>query len=278
MSLSNRSLLVSIRISIFEVNRKDRGGEKILADAHNSDSPSEFKARKNIISGDSLKKLRAIGERMRTLVESVSLPWLSSVRIMPITGYTGLVQKFEELKRLFDAEVEVFANAYPALVADARQRLNGAFDERQYPSDIRSKFGCRLEVQPFAGADDFRANLLEEDAEILRQEIRSQEQSRISATVNDVFDRAVEYVQNCADILGRTEKGSRIHADLFLGVGQFCNLLGSLNFYNDSKLSLLLAEMQAVISSIDLDQCKQSPQFKADSAKQVAGILAKFNL
>lgn len=276
-NLSNRTLLVTVHLSSFDPARRDKSGKSAVAGFHQGQEES-FNVKKYLVDPAALKPITAAGQRLREVVKKYSSPWLENVRIMPVTAFRELSIEFEKIKQQWEAAVNDFVSNYPAMVFQAETSLGNAFDCSQYPSDIRRKFNVTLDIQPYAGAIDFRSDLLGNDEAAIKAEIEQQEKSRLSSTVSDVFDRASEYLKKVAEILNRTDKGSRIRTELFSSCKSFVALLGSLNFYNDPKLAGLLSEMSAVIPAIDTDQAAGNSAYKAEAAKKVNDILAKFSL
>jgi hypothetical protein len=171
-------------------------------------------------------------------------------------------------------EVEKFLRAWPDHVEDARQALNGMFDEADYPtvSQLRKKFEFRRGVRPLPVADDFRVNISADTLALEKRRIQEATDAAVAAAMRDPFERIKEVVSKMAERLAAYDPNNPKEApfrDSLVGnVSDLLEVLPGLNLTGDPALTAFISDLRAL--TLRPAQVLRDDMFARDEVRKLA--------
>lgn len=278
MSISNRAVLVNLSITQWSARKLDKKITHETNTQHGVDS--EFgRYNKRLVAKEALDKLASIANAARAYHYQQTLPWdQSGARILASLNMPEYQAGIRKHRQDFEDAAASFVAGYPDFVADARRRLNGAFDEADYPTvtAVAGRFAFTSNMLPMPDTQDFRVQLSAEELASVERDINA----RVSAACRDVWDRVHEAVGHMATKLkeyglGADGKVTGAFRDSLVGnVCQLAELLPRLNVTGDAKLDELAKRLRAELCAEPAEVLRTNPKARADVAARASQILA----
>jgi len=280
-SITTRAMLVSLNIQQWFGNKHDRKVAQEVADNHKSDvSMGRFV--KKLVAKESLDKIRRITSAARLEHYKRTLPWQDGgTRILSSVAYFDYAEKMREFSAEWDAAVAEFLDEYPQLVADARKRLNGLFNQADYPAVNRMprKFSFRFDVMPMPTAEDFRVQLGDEATARVRAEIEESVNASLKAAMDDIWQRLVDVVAHMKerlDLYSVEKDGTVNHAfrdSLVENVRELLAILPSLNITEDAKLKQMATRIDKELCTFSAEELRNDETARKETAQAAEAIL-----
>lgn len=280
-TIHERAMLVKISVHQWTARRHDKKVSEEVAQRHGSDA-TMGSYQKDLVAREALKEISELSSQLRTALYKRTLPWLDDgCRILPAAFYFDAMAEWKDLIHKREAKVGEFIANWDAVVADARQKLNGLFNERDYPRKERlpRAFEIDLTVFPLPAGDDFRVPLgkAEEEAQIKIQ-VEDRVNQLLERATRDVWSRIHEVVERMVDRLRayKVEDGKTVSTfrdSLVENVRELVTLLPGLNVAGDPELDAMATALSAHLCAYDAQQLRDSDQLRNQVADRAANIL-----
>lgn len=282
-ALARKAMLATVNIQQWSGRKLDRKAtdETIRNNGARADAGRFNKA---LVSRDALAKITAIANLARKEHYARTLPWLDAgPRILSAAGYLEFGKVMRELRGKFDAAAAEFIDGYDDFREDARARLGGMFEPSDYPdaSAIARRFAFDLTILPMPDAADFRVEVSDAEAELIRADIQSRTDTAIRDAMGDVFSRVCDTVRHMAEKLaetrstGKGDPAAAIFRDSLVdNVRELVALLPSLNVTGDAMLSALADRMKAELCAHDASALREDAALRQQTAEAAASILS----
>ena len=154
--LASRAMLSAVTIRQWTARKLDKQITAEVADRHGAGADAG-RYNKALIARDALAAIVTAANAARTEHYARTFPWLDDgARVLPAAGYLAYSETMRGLRSDFELAVELFLASYPSFVDDARQRLNGMFNESDYPSASEISDPVRLRSENASDAGCFR--------------------------------------------------------------------------------------------------------------------------
>lgn len=280
MKLSEKAMLITLSISTWTARKHDKAATREVAANHNA-STDVGRYNKQLIRKTSIETIQKIAGEIRSNFYRISLPWNDSgSRILPAALFDQFRTDLNKGKNQFDWSVREFLAAYPALIQDARYRLNGLFNQADYPNldVIARKFSVTTQINPLPDAEDFRVSLQNNDVTAIRQEIQAQTQATTNRITKDCFTRLYEALKHISDRLGTeeaTDKKPIFRDSLIDNLKELLPILPSLNLADDPELEALTLEAKQLFRNTYPDTLRQSVTARVEAKTQADTLLSK---
>lgn len=282
--ITERAMLMKISIHQWTARRHDKKVSEEVAQRHGADS-SMGAYQKDLVARSALKEICELSSQIRNALYKRTLPWLDDgCRILPATFYFDAMAEWKDLIHKREAKVGEFVDQWDAIVADARQRLNGLFNEADYPRKERlaRMFKVDLTVFPLPAGNDFRVPLgkAEEEAQI-RTQVEDRVNELLERATRDVWRRIHEVVERMVERLraysvsvdGKVE--STFRDSLVENVRDLVELLPGLNVAGDAELDAMAVRLRDGLTVYDADQLRESADLRNQVADRAAAILTE---
>lgn len=270
-----RAMLANVTIGIWEARKHDREvTDKVNTEYAASNAAGRY--HKHLFGGpvDELSKLVTASHYLRWTHYAQTLPW-SDVgwRLLPTANYMDYCKIMREKRAAFEQAVETFVAAYPRLVREAKDKLNGMYRASDYPSpaSIRRKYHARLEFEPISSSDDFRVTLPKEEMKRLAREVEERMAKQVERAMQDAWARLGTAVEELQGRLGQDAKGLR--AVVLTKLGELADVLGRLNLTQDAALEKTRKQVLTQLATLDVRSLKDDDGARAKAELAVADIL-----
>lgn len=278
--LSRKSVLVSMTISTWTARKLDKKVTKETTDRYHAKEDA-VRTNKLLIEKERLAKITGLVTQARDhLFYKMTKPWLSEgPRILPNALYVEFMNKYREIKREFDVEVDKFCRGYPQFIEERKKALNGLFNKRDYPDpkDIRSKFNLDVTVSALPDAEDFRSDLDAEIVDDIRRELEDQSSKVADSVMKHTADQIVEKVGHMAakltEFKSDPKKKSFFFDSLVDNVRDLAKLLPAFNLTNDPKLDALIKRIEKELCVEDAETLRDNDEARKVVAKSADDIV-----
>lgn len=270
--LQEKSMIVTLNIAQWSARKHDRSVSREVEanhQAHNAGRYNKILAAKSYI-----QKIQKAAGKARSFHYENTLPWgENGERLLPSKNYFTYSSKMMELKAEFEKATDHFIGNYPAVIADAKIRLNGMFREADYPDagQIADKFRFKVSFSNVPETD-FRVKLSEKEKAALKASAEQAVQERLDGAVKDTWQRIKEAVKAVSERL--TNKDAIFRDSLFENIGDLVTLLPKLNITNDPDISQACEEIKSLIQSPDV--VRSSQLLRSETADKADQILDQF--
>lgn len=278
--LSERAMLASLHIDRWLATRTDKAITNEIAQRHGVNAKRAGNYRKHVINteAESYCAVATAAGRIRDEHYRLTLPWAQNgARILTAVAFEQYSAAMRKLRAEFNVAVDKFLADYPNLVDAARAELNGMWDAKDYPSDIRSKFGMDVKIFPLPDQQDFRADLPAEAVDSIRVEIAAELERTAAEAMRDPYQRLFERVSAMAERLKDPE--GTIKQPMLDGLLEICAILPGLNLTGDPQLTALTTRAQEMVLGISAQNLRDSDALRtsvADKAQQITDVMAAF--
>ena len=253
--LQTKALTVNLTICQWSARKHDKKITKEVADTHNAkDDAGRYN--KLLVAKKDLEAIQKIANAARIFHYENTLPWGDNgERLLPSANYMTYTKEMSFYKNQFENAVADFVSNYDSVIDDAKVRLNGMFDSKDYPSklEIESKFKISASFMPLPEID-IRLNLSQTEINNLTQQIENSFRERIAGAVADTWNRIKDQLTHMQERLTTvTEEGKpAIFKDsLFDNLKDLINILPKLNVTGDANIAAICEQMKGLIADPD---------------------------
>jgi len=268
-------MVVRLSISRWTGRKFDKKVTQKVADDYGA-SVDVGRYNKLLVAGDALKAIVQAVSGARTFHYENTLSWDDfGGRLLPSANFATYSKRMRELRSDFEGAVDTFVENYHEYREEARRRLNGMFNEDDYPYrvEIKTKFAFAVDIEPVPDKDDFRIQVQSRDMGRIKKELESNLKDRTAEAMKELFGRVHKAVGHLAEKLS---DGDAIFRDSLVdNVIELANLLPKLNVTNDPKLNGLIAEMKKKLCVFEPQELREDVKVREHAADQAKAILDK---
>ena len=274
MSLNEKAMLVYLNIGFWTARKYDKKISQEIEAQYNTDDAGRYN--KILIAKEHLANIQKTISAARTFHYDNTLPWSDQGgRLLPSANYFNYVKSIQSFKDDFEREVTNFLKVYPSLKDEAKQRLNGMFDEEDYPdaATLETKFAIKSMILPVPEADDFRVNLTDDEVDSIRTSIREQVQDSTQAGMKDLWQRLFKVVDHMVERL--SDPDNKFKNTLVENITDLCDLLPKLNITADPELNDAVEEIKAKLTVNDSQTLRDNDVVRSNTAAEAQKIMNK---
>lgn len=279
--LATRAMIVSLNISQWEGRRIDRKVTNEVNQQHNA-AADAGRYNKLLLPKEALATIQSIVSATRTEFHERTLPWMDKGgRIMASDGYLAHISWIRAQTSKFERAVDEFIVSYPDYVNDAQQRLGSLFKQDDYPSadELRAKFRVDCRVFPVPTATDFRVDMSDAQAELIRQDIERNVADATTSAVQDVYKRVADVTGRMVERLNaykpavhKGEKSEGVFRDsLVENIRDLITVLPALNITGDPELTAMADKLKP-LAEHNASTLRDNPTIRRDVADEAAKI------
>jgi hypothetical protein len=245
--LQNSAMLVHLSISNWTARKYDRKATNEVHTNYNAKDAGNFN--KLLIFDDRLKTITKTISAIRVFHYTNTLPWNDGgYRLLPSKNYLNYQTNLQALKRDFVEAVHDFIYNYEDMKYQAKNNLNGLYNEKDYPSvsKLEKKFDMDIEIIPIEDSAHFVLQVSQEEEDFIRKDIELRTENRFTAAINDIIKRFDTAVNNIYQTMIEPEKIFR--DSLFNNLSSLIELSPSLNFSNDKRIDYIVRNCKPLLS------------------------------
>ena len=287
-NLTDRAMLASLSISVWRGFKFDR---KTTDEVHTSHGAAADAGRynKHLFAKGTLSTITSAQSQARTYFDGHTLAWDKwGRRLLPATFYYELDAEMRQHRDNFQTAVRDFIAKYPEQVELEKQRINGLYQEGDYPpvEKVRAKFQLSVDYCPLPDADDFRVRMADEDTAAIIATIQAQADEKIEKALRDCWARLYKPVADMVTRLKRFDERDNVkkraqgeRAGTFTksiteNISEILDLLPSLNVFGDREMEQMVERVRAELLRHDRDQLQGSTRVRKAVLRSADQILA----
>lgn len=271
--LQEKALTVNLSISAWSARKHDKKITAEVEEQHQAKDAGRYN--KALLAKEVLQDIQKKDSAARTFHYENTLPWSDNGdRLLPSANYFTYIAKMQELKADREQAVNEFISNYDNVIEDAKMRLNGMFDAKDYPSksEVIRKFAFNTDFMPIPDTDDFRLNIAQTEINALKLSMETALNDRLQTAMNDIKARIREQLEHMKVKL--SDKDSIFRDSLFENLRDIINLIPKLNVTNDAQINEICEEMQGLL--INPKEVRENSVLRNRKAQEVNDILNKF--
>ncbi len=257
------------------------------------DCAAEMEASKGAEVGKSLKAgkilldptaLEAIGKARNALMTQhkvITGIWDdSNWRLLPTSRYFEYSEKMNPLISQFNAAADELESRYITLVDEARSRLNGLFNDDDYPGEIefRQRFSIKTSIENLAaGTDTSRINLPAEEVDKITASMQEAFSENLHRVQGDQWQRLLSVVTNLKDSLIAYDKGDQrtVRQTLIDSIDKTCSDIPDFNVLADPALIDAITEIKTQFATVDMSYVRENPALRTETISAASRAAAK---
>jgi hypothetical protein len=274
MSIHEKAMLVYLAISSWSARKYDRKISQEIEAQYQADEAGRYN--KILIAKEHLANISKTISAVRTFHYENTLPWSDNGgRLLTAAHYFDYMAKMQSYQSSFERECSDFIAVYPNLKEEAKQRLNGMFNEEDYPdvSNLKAKFDFKLTILPVPEADDFRVNLQDSEVETIKESIQQQLLHSTETAMQDLWKRLYGVVEHMAERLSKEEH--KFKDSLVKNISELCELLPKLNITDNPQLETARLEILQKLTVNNPATLRENQIIRSKTAKEAQAILNK---
>lgn len=208
--------------------------------------------------------------------EQHTLPWSQDgARILSVAMFAEYSDAMSEFRMKFEHAVLEFVRGYDDLKAQARQEMNGSYNEAQYPTrvEIVRKFAFGISIFPLPVANDFRVQELDpEQINRIKKSITSEVTDAVTAAERNKWEQLFKVIQHAVDRL--SDEKAIFRDSLIENIKEACETLPKLSLSDDANFEAVVEEATKKLVVLDPQRLREDKGARAD-AKAKADAIAK---
>ena len=273
MTLREAGVLVRISFRKFAPKRKNKRSVQEYAANHGS-SASMHKHSTLVIPEEYSWPVSKFETYVRqNIVYKFTHPWeRDGASLLPAPLIPDFQREIGRLQQEHAVLVEQFLDDYDEIVAEAKRRLNGDFDPRNYPSreEVRRRFSMDVAYAPVPCSNDYRFNVVEE----IKQDTERVVAQRFEDAQRKLRERLVDKLEHLAERCDAksADTKSKFAESNITHILELIDLIPKMLIGEDRELEAAVQTASAMLSGIDADTLKTSDYVREDVAKKAREI------
>jgi hypothetical protein len=293
--ISRDCTLVGVEVGLYPWSKKDTVAASNAATAEHATADRFTAYIQRLSKQDRLPPQQIAGEARKTLDFPNGSAWDGKgLYLIPNTKLESTLEKLEGIKHRFYQAVDELVQKLPALEAQARLDLNGAFDRLGFPTeqDLREKYRFVIRQSAIVSANDLRLNHVSPAARAaIETSIRKEQQERVQEVQKSCVDGIESALKRVVDTLPAFSEGKvkRFEDTLITGLAELAEALPALNLTKDPAIDRTLGHINTLVARLTTANTTRVPRGKSsllrgknktgeetrkEIAKQAGGILA----
>tara|TARA_B110000858_G_scaffold171815_1_gene202571 strand:- start:221 stop:841 length:621 start_codon:yes stop_codon:yes gene_type:complete len=197
--------------------------------------------------------------------------------------YMKYHETMTDLQMEFDRLVEEFCSNYTWEVSRAQARIGDLFNLADYPNEatIRSKFAFRISYEAINDPNDFRVNVGEEQAEILKEHMNKHHNARFNGVMDSMWKRVHKLALRMSERLRVAEVGEKvsktgalpIHDSMVDEAMIILDLLAACNVTGDSQQEAIYKKFEDTMYGVTTDGLRMSATLRAETKASIDDII-----
>lgn len=265
MKTFERGCLVRLHTSVWEGRVKlHRDDIKVEAD------PELIRATKYLVDRECLKPINQARQKSRQYLYNKTLPFpIPGVVFIPKDILEEVDSALTEYQGIFDDRAAEFEKNYDLFMKGAKLRLNGLFNETDYPLNIRSKFAFSWQFF-IIGAPGHSS--------VLSPQIYNREKENFQKTMTEFQEMAVtalrvRFAELIDHMVDRLSGEKKIFRDSMVEhIRTFLCDFEKLNITNDTELSEQVERCRSIVSGVNVYSLRSDDLFRSRIANKMGSI------
>ena len=275
MKLSDKALLVQLRVSQWTARKYDKRATEQVASA-NSAVNSAGRYNKSLLPmNDYLNNVHQKTTAIRKKYYANTLPWgIDGTQILPSANYLAFMTDFRKEKYEWQMIVNQFLAEYESLKFDAQRLLGNLYSDADYPTkdESASKFNMDMAIMPVPSGD-FRVDIADEELARITSDVEARVEDAAKSAMDEAWKRLHERVKHMAEKLA--DPAAVFRDTLVENTREICSVMSRLNFTDDPNLEAMRLEVEQSLTKHHPDALRNDPDLRRDKAAEAKAIMDK---
>jgi hypothetical protein len=293
--LAGKAVLTSLTIGGWSARAYDK---KVTQETNRRHDANDDAGRYNklLIAKDAIAEINRVTSAARTAHYKLTQPWYDDgSRVLPTALYDEYSKMVRGFRVEYEAAVAKFAEGYPQMIEDAKDRLKKMFNADDYPDPSEmslykwkinpgGKFMFDCKIFPCPDATDFRVDIAAEHAEDIKADIEQRMKDALEHAMEEPIYRIMETVGHMVDRLtaykpakpGSGKRAEGLFRDSLVdNIRDLVVLLPAFNLTDNQKLTALTERMKRELCKNDADALREDAKLRDATKKAAKSILAE---
>ena len=255
-SIQSSAMIVEFSASVWTGRKKDKSASAQITMQNNAASGTANVSKKLLGDCAELDAIQKFVGIVRKQHYALTMPWSDlGQRLIPTAMFFDYQNQMSAFEREFDRLVQAFIDIYDWEIIQSRAKLGTLFNDADYMSvhDLHRKFRFAVTYSPVPSAGDFRVDMGNEQAAILKTQYQEHYETQITKAMGDVFNRTRTYLERLHTSLDDADAGKRkdgkpkqkrIFAGTFDGVLDMIDMLKACNLTGDTQMEAIRTKLE----------------------------------
>jgi hypothetical protein len=262
MNITDKAVCLSLQVSSLG-NRKKLSTDSFEVEA----DKTMISATKQLLDADEYNNIKKLDAEMKSWLAKRALPsfFKSGIYLIPFQLVEKVDKRLEDYRVNRDSLVGKFVNAYSRLKEEARGRLNGVFNEADYPplSEVGKAFGVKSNYVVFdtpnalKGISEEMWQREKQRAEEMWRDASAEIQNAVRASFADLVSHMVERLAP-----GEDGKPKIFKETLVGNMNEFLELFEARNITDDDALAELVSKARAIMAGVDPEKLRKNKSIR----------------
>ena len=255
-SIQSSAMIVEFNASVWTGRKKDKSASAQITMQNNAASGTANVSKKLLGDCAELDAVQKFVGNVRNQHYALTMPWSDlGQRLIPTTLFFDYQNQMSAFEQEFDRLVQAFVDVYDWEIIQSRAKLGSLFNDADYMSvhDLHRKFAFRVTYSPVPEAGDFRVDMGNEQAAILKTQYQEHYEAQITKAMDDVFKRTRTYLERLHNSLDDADVGIRkngkprqkkLATSTFDGVLDMIDMLKMCNLTGDTQMEAIRAKLE----------------------------------
>ena len=272
-------ILVRISFGKFAPKVANKKASNEYAHAHGADV-AMHKAHMLLVSEEYTQPIQKFESSVRqNFLNVYTTPWeRGGSSLLPAKCIDTFMTQIGMLRQEHDRLVAEWLAKYDAIIDGAKQKLNGDFDARRYPSreDVSRKFYMEVTYTPLPASGDYRIDVSKEIlAEVAAETDRIADQRFADARL-ELRQRLIDKLQHLSDrckAVNENDKAKWYESNIS-NLVDLIDLIPKMLLGDDPALEQAIRDARSMLIGIDSDTIKFSEDVRDNVRKKAASIIS----
>lgn len=271
--LQRSALIAVLSIHQWQARRKDEEVGREVANHHNA-ATNAITTWKKVMDNHLITDLNRIRTEAGKYHHFVTTPWEKGKGLLHIAKHQEYSTKMEFLRLEHKNLADQLISQYAMLVENEKQRLNGLWKARDYPSAacLGEMFGFEYRFEPIPDADDMRVNLSHQEVQHLRKQWEALEKERLANAEKEIYYRIQEKLKRVVDTLSDPTK--QFQKTMMEDVKELIDVIPYLNFTGNPDIEDMRQRIESTVFKPD-KALRKNYMERAYTMKSANEILSK---
>jgi len=255
-SIQSSAMIVEFSASVWTGRKKDKSASAQITMQNNAASGTANVSKKLLGDCAELRAVQDFVANARNQHYALTMPWSDlGQRLVPTAMFFDYQNQMSAFEQEFNRLVQAFLDVYDWEIIQSRAKLGTLFNDADYMSvyDLERKFRFSVTYSPVPEAGDFRVDMGNEQAAILKTQYQEHYEAQITKAMGDVFNRTRTYLERLHNSLDDTDVGKRkdgkpkqkrLSTSTFDGVLDMIDMLKACNLTGDTQMEAIRTKLE----------------------------------
>lgn len=279
-TIASGAVLIDLSISVWTGRKLDKRASEDVTNSNHATKGVANVTKKLLGNCEELNAVQKFAANARNIHYAMTTPW--SDLGMRATTTAMYVNKYESemshLQNEFYRLVDNFLDAYSWEVQDAQLKLGNLFNPDEYPTreSLADKFRFRYTAMPMPTAGDWRIDMNNETADVLRNGYAKYFNEQLTKAMGDVWERVHASLTKMSERLdyGVDPATRKIFRDTLVeNVREMVDLMEHCNIANDPTMNRIQQQLKLTLNGVTPDALRADAYLRAETKKQVDEVI-----